>query len=208
MTATLPDLDQELAIDAATADALFFEARTANTFSDEPVSEETARAIYELAKMGPTMMNNQPLRITWVRSAEAREKLVARMAEGNRAKTQSAPLVAVLSFDTAWHEHFPTFLPHAPERKAMFDGEDRASSRVHVGNSNAHLQAGYFIMAVRAVGLAAGPMGGFDAAGIDEDFHAGTTQQTFMVVNIGKPGESAWHPRLPRLDYDVATSTI
>ncbi len=208
MTTTISDVEQELAIDPATADVLFREARTANTFSDEPVSEETAQAIYDLMKMGPTMMNNQPMRITWVRSEAARERLVDRMAEGNRPKTLSAPLVAVLSFDTEWHEHFATFLPHAPDRKAAFDGEDNAAARSHVGSSNAHLQAGYFIMAVRAVGLHAGPMGGFDAAGVDEDFHAGTTQKTFMVVNIGKPGENAWRPRLPRFDYQTATTTI
>ncbi|WP_372700075.1 malonic semialdehyde reductase [Arthrobacter sp. JSM 101049] len=208
MTATLPDLDQELAIDAATADALFFEARTANTFSDEPVSEETARAIYELAKMGPTMMNNQPMRVTWVRSAAAREQLAHRMAEGNRAKTLAAPLVAVLSFDADWHEQFPVFLPHAAERQEMFDGEEKAGMRESVGKDNAHLQAGYFIMAVRAVGLHAGPMGGFDAAGVDEDFHAGTSRKAFMVVNIGKPGENPWYPRLPRLDYATATTTL
>ncbi|MGP5165221.1 malonic semialdehyde reductase [Arthrobacter rhombi] len=208
MTTTISDFEQELAIDPATADVLFREARTANTFTDEPVSEETAQAIYDLMKMGPTMMNNQPMRITWVRSEAARERLVDRMAEGNRAKTLSAPLVAVLSFDTEWHEHFATFLPHAADRKAAFDGEDQAAARSHVGNSNAHLQAGYFIMAVRAVGLHAGPMGGFDAAGVDEDFHAGTTQKTFMVINIGKPGENAWRPRLPRFDYQTATTTI
>ena len=151
------NLQNQLSVDREAADHLFLEARTANTFSTEPVSDEQLAAIYELAKMGPTMMNNQPLRITWVRSAEAREKLAARMAEGNRAKTQSAPMVAVLSYDTDWHEHFETFFPHAPERKEMFDGN--AEMRAEVAKNNAWLQAGFFIMAVRAVGLHAGPMG-------------------------------------------------
>lgn len=185
---------------------LFFEGRSANTFAADPVSEETARAIYEMARMGPTMMNIQPMRVTWVRSEEARGRLVGYMSEGNKAKTASAPLVAVLSFDTEWHEQFPTFFPHAPERKAMFDGQDER--RAALGNNNGHLQAAYFIMAVRAAGLAAGPMGGYDGAAIDADFHAGTTRRTFMVVNIGKPGENAWFERLPRLDYDVATTTV
>jgi 3-hydroxypropanoate dehydrogenase len=161
---------------------------------------------YELTKFGPTAMNIQPLRITWVRSAEARERLVRHMAEGNRAKTAAAPMVAVLSYDTEWHEQFPVFFPHAAERKAMFDGQDEL--RAVMGSNNGHMQAAYFIMAVRAVGLAAGPMGGFDAAGIDAEFHAGHNRRTFMVVNIGKPGENAWHPRLPRLDYDFVTATV
>jgi 3-hydroxypropanoate dehydrogenase len=200
------NLQNQLSVDREAADQLFLEARTANTFSTEPVTDEQLAAIYELAKMGPTMMNNQPLRITWVRSAEAREKLAARMAEGNRAKTQSAPMVAVLSYDTDWHEHFGTFFPHAPERKEMFDGN--AEMRAEVAKNNAWLQAGFFIMAVRAVGLHAGPMGAFDAAGIDEDFNAGTANRTFMVVNVGTPGENPWFPRLPRLDAEIAVQTV
>lgn len=200
------NLQNQLSVDREAADHLFLEARTANTFSTEPVTDEQLAAIYELAKMGPTMMNNQPLRITWVRSAEAREKLAARMAEGNRAKTHSAPMVAVLSYDTDWHEHFETFFPHAPERKEMFDGN--AEMRAEVAKNNAWLQAGFFIMAVRAVGLHAGPMGAFDAAGIDEDFNAGTANRTFMVVNVGTPGENPWFPRLPRLDAEIAVQTV
>jgi nitroreductase len=200
------NLQDELVLDAAAADTLFLEGRSANTFTDEPVTEEQLRAIYELAKMGPTSMNIQPLRITWVRSAEARERLVKQMAEGNQAKTAAAPMVAVLSFDTEWHEQFPALFPHAAERKAMFDGNEEL--RAVMGNNNGHMQAAYFVMAVRAVGLAAGPMGAFDAAGIDAEFHEGLNRKTFMVVNIGKPGENAWHPRLPRLDYEFATATV
>lgn len=193
-------------LDGDALDLFFREARTANTFTSEPVTDEQLRAIYELTKFGPTSMNIQPLRITWVRSAEAREKLVAHMAEGNRAKTAAAPMVAVLSFDTEWHEQFPVFFPHAAERKAMFDGNDEL--RAVMGNNNGHMQAAYFIMAVRAAGLAAGPMGAFDAAGVDAEFHAGQNKRSFLVVNIGKPGEDAWFPRLPRLDYDFATATV
>lgn len=199
-------LTDELVLDPAAVDALFREGRSANTFTDEAVTPEQMRAIYELTKMGPTAMNIQPLRITWVSSAGARERLLPHMAEGNKAKTASAPMVAVLSFDGDWHEQFPTFFPHAAERKAMFDGNDEL--RHVMGNNNGHMQAAYFVMAVRAAGLAAGPMGGFDAAGIDAEFHRGMNRRTFMVVNIGKPGENAWHPRLPRLDYDFATSTV
>jgi 3-hydroxypropanoate dehydrogenase len=195
-----------LVLDPEATDALFLEGRTANAFTDQPVSDEQLRAIYELTKMGPTAMNIQPLRITWVGPGESRERLLAHMAEGNRAKTASAPMVAVLSFDTDWHDHFATVFPPAAERKAMFDGN--AELRAVMGNNNAHLQAGYFILAVRAAGLAAGPMGGFDAPGLDADLHAGLNRRSFLVVNIGVPAENAWRDRLPRLDYDVATTTV
>lgn len=201
-----PLLDSPFAIDLQAANRLFLQARTANTFSTEHVSEETLAAIYELAKMGPTMMNNQPLRISWVQSPEARERLANQMAENNRDKTRTAPAVALLSYDTAWHEHFPTFFPHASERKAMFD--ENEATRVEMAKNNAWLQAGYFIMAIRAVGLHAGPMGGFNAAGVDTEFNAGTAHRAFLVVNLGTPGENPWFDRLPRLEADVATRTV
>lgn len=205
-TEVLTNVDAESILDSAALDALFREARTANTFSDEPVEDSTLEAIYELTKMGPTMMNNQPLRITWVKSPEAREAVVAHMMEGNRAKSLTAPALAVLSYDANWHEQFPEFFPHAPERKAMFD--DDAVSRAEIAKNNAWLQAGYFIMAVRAAGLHAGPMGGIDAAGIDSVINQGTAHHTFMVINVGTPGENPWFDRLPRLSPEIATKSI
>lgn len=194
-----------LSINSDAADQLFFEARSANAFSDEPVSDEVLDAIYDTMKMGPTLMNNQPLRITWVKSAEARQKVSETMAGTNAQKALTAPALAVLSFDTEWHEEFPSFFPHAPERKAMFEDQ---GARTAIGNNNAWLQAGYFIMAVRAVGLAAGPMAGFDAAAVDAVVNADGRNKSFLIVNVGKPGADAWFGRLPRHDAQFATRSI
>lgn len=194
-----------LVLDAAAQDLLFREARTANTFSDEPVTDEQVQAIYDLVKYGPTSMNQSPLRVTLVRSPEARERLVNLMAEGNQQKTASAPLVAILSADNEFHEELPTLFPHFPGAKDMFGG-----SRQFRENSallNATLQAGYFIIGVRAAGLAAGPMTGYDAAGIQKEF-LDDDHTPLMVVNIGKPGENAWFPRSPRLEYDEVVTTV
>lgn len=111
---------ESLTISQDAADQLFFDARSANSFSDEPVSDEVLDAIYEATKMGPTMMNNQPLRITWIKSEQARQAIAGSMAGRNAEKALSAPALAVLSFDTEWHEEFENFFPHAPERKEMF----------------------------------------------------------------------------------------
>ena len=205
MTAQL-SLDDMLTLDAEAADLLFREARTANTFSDVPVTEEQARAIFELAKMGPTAMNLQSLRVTWVRSPEARARLVDCMGGNNKAKTSTAPLVAVLSADPNWHEHLPVTFAHAEGLKEAFD--DQEETRTAMARDNAFLAAGYFIMAVRAAGLAAGPMSGFDAAAVDAAFNAATGHKAIMVVNIGRPGENPWFDRLPRLDWDDATITV
>ena len=188
----------ELSPDAQ--DLLFREARTANAFSDEPVTDEQVAAIYDLVKYGPTAMNNQPLRVLLVRDGEPRERLLKHMADGNRDKTANAPLVAVLAADTDFHEHLPRTFPHFPGARDLFAGDD--ASREQVARFNATLQVAYFLLGVRAAGLAAGPMNGFDADGLDQEFFDGTTLKSLVVVNIGKPAENAWFDRLPRLELD------
>ncbi|MFE7713351.1 malonic semialdehyde reductase [Streptomyces sp. NPDC057486] len=194
-----------LVLDPAAQDLLFREARTANTFTDEPVSEEQVQAIYDLVKYGPTAFNQSPLRVVLVRSDDARARLVKHMAEGNQPKTSTAPLVAILAADNEFHEELPALMPHFPQAKDAFFSERpvRESSAA----LNAALQAAYFILGVRAAGLAAGPMTGFDAAGIEKEFLDGD-HSLLMVVNIGKPGEDAWFPRLPRLAYDEVITTV
>ncbi|ARZ66521.1 malonic semialdehyde reductase [Streptomyces sp. HU2014] len=194
-----------LALDTAAQDLLFREARTANTFSSEPVTDEQLRAVYDLVKYGPTAFNQSPLRVTLVRSPEARERLLKHMAEGNRAKTAAAPLVAILSADNEFHEELPQLVPHNPRVKDDFFGERRV--REQSALLNATLQAAYFIVGVRAAGLAAGPMTGYDATGLQEEFLDGD-HTPLMVVNIGRPGENPWFPRSPRLAYDQAVTTL
>ncbi|OKJ19955.1 malonic semialdehyde reductase [Streptomyces sp. CB00316] len=194
-----------LVLDPAAQDLLFREARTANTFTDEPVTDEQVEAIYDLVKFGPTAFNQSPLRLVLVRSAEGRERLVRHMAEGNRPKTATAPLVAILAADNEFHEELPALLPHFPQAKDMFFAERPV--RESAAGLNAALQAAYFIIGVRAAGLAAGPMTGYDAAGIQKEFLDGD-HTPLMVVNIGKPGEDAWFPRSPRLSYDEVVTTV
>ena len=196
---------RELRLADEAQDLLFREARTANTFSDEPVTDEQVRAIYELVKWAPTSMNTQPLRVLLVRSPEARAKLVAAMSPGNQAKTESAPLVAVLAADVDFHEHLPTQFPHYPGAKDNFTDED---GRVAFSRFNASLQIGYFILGVRAAGLAAGPMSGFDAAAVDKEFFPDGRRRSLAVVNIGKPGVDAWFDRSPRLGFDQVVETV
>jgi 3-hydroxypropanoate dehydrogenase len=179
---------------------LFTEARTANTFAPTPVSDEELSSIWDLAKWGPTSANTQPLRVLYVRPGEARDRLVKHMSDGNKAKTESAPAVAVLAVDTRFHEHIPTVFPHRPEMKDALEANEER--RLAGGNLNAALQAGYFIMSVRAHGLAAGPMTGFDPAGLDAEFFPDGRWHAIMVVNIGHPGENPWLARLPRLDHE------
>lgn len=196
-----------LALDAAAQDLLFREARTANAFTDEPVTEEQVQAVYDLVKYAPTAFNQQPLRVVLVRSPEARQRLVGHLMEGNRAKTAAAPLTAILAVDHEFHEELPRLMPFAPDLKDTFFAERPVRERV--GSFNATLQAGYFILGVRAAGLAAGPMTGYDADGINKDFFPEGDHAVLTVVNIGRPAENAWFPeRLPRLSYDEVVTTV
>ena len=184
-------------LDEAGRDLLFRRARTPNTFLDEPLDDAVLKEIWDLAQWPPTSANGNPLRVAFVRTPEAKARLLPCVYEGNRPKVAAAPVTAVLATDTAFFESLPRLLPYKPE---MRDSVAERVDRDHIGEFNATLQIGYFIMAVRAVGLAAGPMAGFDAAGVDAEFLTGTTWRSILTVNIGYPGPGAWFDRLPRHD--------
>ena len=193
-------------LDDAGRALLFTEARTANSFASTPVSDEQLAEIWELAKWGPSAANTQPLRVLYVRTDEGRARLVEHMAEGNQAKTLAAPAVAVLAVDTQFHEHIPAVFPMRPEMRDHFASQPEMSDAM--SRFNAAIQAGYFILAVRAAGLAAGPMAGFDGPGIDAEFFADGRFKSILVVNIGHPGDNPWFDRLPRLDHDTAVQYV
>jgi len=199
-------LADRLALSGEAQDLLFRQARSANTFTDEPVSDEQVEAIYDLAKWAPTSMNNQPLRIVLVRSPQARERLVATLSEGNRAKTAAAPLVAILAADHGFHERLAKTFPHFPGARDLFAADD--AMRAQSADLNATLQVAYLILAVRAAGLAAGPMTGYDAAALNDEFFPDGGHKVVAVVNIGRPGDDAWRDRLPRLDFDEVVTTV
>ncbi|MFE5700378.1 malonic semialdehyde reductase [Rhodococcus koreensis] len=197
MTASSQDQVSLFALDNDGQELLFRNARTANSFSDEPVTDEQLTEIYELFKWAPTSGNSQPLRIYAVRTPEAKQRLLPHLMGANQEKTMSAPLVLILAADTDYHLHLDRLLPYVPNPAAR-----HADSEFRRKNSefNATLQAGYLILAVRAAGLAAGPMSGFDASGVDAEFFPDGTRHSILIVNVGKPGSEAWFERLPRLE--------
>ncbi|GAA4994166.1 hypothetical protein GCM10023335_02510 [Streptomyces siamensis] len=194
-----------LALDPAAQDLLFRQAGTVDSFADEPVTDDQIEAVYELIKYAPTSMNQQPLRIVLVRSAQARERLAEHLSQGNRNKSAAAPLVAVLAADHEVHGELPSQFPHLPQARDLF--AERAV-RERSANLDALLQVGYFIIGVRAAGLAAGPMTGFDPEGIDKEFFSDGEHSVLAVVNIGRPGENARCTRSPRLTYAQVVTTV
>jgi len=204
----MPDtlVSAPLALDDAAQDLLFREARTPNTFSPDPVSDEQLRAIYELIKWAPTAFNAQPLRVVLVRSPEAKARLLPHLFGSNAAKAESAPLVAVLAADLRFDRELPRVFPHYPEAKDVQFGDP--VTREEAALTYAQLQVGYFIMGVRAAGLAAGPMIGYNGIAIDREFFPDGEHRVLTVCNIGKPGDDPWFQRLPRLEYDEVFSTL
>ncbi|MFF0649127.1 malonic semialdehyde reductase [Streptomyces tendae] len=189
-------------IPAEAGAALFTDARTAYSFADTPVDDATLTSVWELARWAPTAANTQPLRVLYVRTAEGKERLLPHLDEGNRPKSASAPVVAILAVDHRFHEHIPHVLPIRPEMKEYFESEP--AQREAITSFNGPLQAGYFILAVRALGLAAGPMAGFDPAGIDKEFFADGDWHSLLVVNIGHPTGPPAFDRMPRLAHEHA----
>ena len=184
--------------------ALFREPRTVSAFTDQPVTDEQLQKIQEIAYLGPTAFNSQPLRITWVKTPEARERLVKHMMDGNKEKTLKAPVTAVLAFDKNWQKRFGEFAPQAAAFESYYEAEE---ARIPAGALSSALQAGYFLTAVRALGLDAGPMTGADFEGIAAEFFQGTDQQPFLVVNLGY-GVAPEYPRGTRFEFDDVTRSI
>jgi len=185
--------------------ALFHEPRTAYSFTDEPVTDEQLHRIQELTFYGPSAFNSQPLRITWIKSPEAREHLISYLVDSNKPKAESAPMIALLSADHGWVEKADTFNPRSAELiKGYYADENLAKPTADL---NAHVQAGYFITAIRALGLDAGPMTGADFEGLKKEFLAGTNEQPFLVVNIGH-GLPAGYDRPVRFGHEDVTRSV
>ena len=192
-------------LDDQSLSLLFTDAHTAHDFTGEPLPESELRRLHDLVKMAPTSLNSQPMRVVYAQSPDARKRLIGHLSEGNKAKTSSAPTVAILCFDGEFHEWFPTVLPHFAAARGLFADE---TPRHAFALGQAWLQAGYFILAARSLGYVVGPMTGFNSAGVDGDLLAGTTLKSICVVNIGQPGENAYKPRNPRVEFSDAVTIL
>lgn len=188
-------------LDAAALDRLFRSARTQNGWLDEPVPEAKLRELYELCKWGPTTANTQPMRVLFLTTRSPKERLKPMLSPGNREKTMQAPVVAILGLDLEFYEGLGRMFPHEPGARSWFAGKDDVAD---TALRNASLQAGYFILAARAVGLDCGPMSGFDAAAVDREFWWGTKVRTNLVCALGRGDPARVHPRGPRYAFDEA----
>ena len=180
---------------------LFRDARTYSHWLDKDVSPILLEAIYDLVKMGPTSVNCNPVRITYLTSEEAKERLRPMLSKGNVEKTMAAPVTAILAYDTRFYEFLPKLFPHSDVRASF---ESRPEHSETTAFRNASLQGAYFIVAARAVGLDCGPMSGFDNAGLDAEFFPDGRLKSNFLCNLGYGDASKLRPRAPRLDFEEA----
>lgn len=190
-------------LDQDALNLLFLEARTHHVMLSTPVDDALLLRIYEIARMAPTAANCNPLRIVYVKSEEAKKRLEPALDKGNVAKTMAAPVTAILAVDTNFGEFMPTLFPHWPNFAESYAAMPEAAQQWMLAQ-NGSLQAGYFMLAARALGLDCGPMGGFDKEKVNAEFFADGRHKSQLLVRLGYGDKSALHPRGPRLAPDLA----
>ena len=188
-------------LDQASLDALFLEARTHYKWTDEAVSDDELRRLFDILKMGPTSANCSPARFLFLRTPEGKERLRPALSAGNLEKTMSAPVVAIVAYDPQFFEQLPKLFPHA-DAKSWFAGNTQLAETTAFRNGT--LQGAYLILAARSIGLDAGPMSGFDNDKVDAEFLSWRGWKSNFLVNLGHGDPSGLFPRSPRFDFDDA----
>lgn len=188
-------------IDSQALATLFGEGRTHSAWLDKPVPDSLIEQLYAQVRLGPTAVNSCPGRFVFVRTAESKEKLAPCLSKGNLEKTMSAPITVIVAYDTDFPETLAELFPFVDAR-SWYAGQPELIAENALRNSS--LQAGYLILAARALGLDTGPMSGFDAKALDEAFFAGTTWKSNLLINLGYGDASKLRDRLPRLPFDRA----
>lgn len=195
-------------IDAKALDVMFRAARTQNGFVDRPLSDEQLRQVYDLAKWGPTTQNSQPMRIVFVRSRGAKQKLAPALSQGNLEKTMMAPATAIIAYDSLFYEHLPRVFPNNSAAKKNYEGDEKKALVERTALRNSSLQGAYFILAARALGLDCGPMSGFDNGKVDVAFFPDGRFKSNFLLNLGYGDPTKVFARNPRFEFDEACKIV
>lgn len=193
MTHPLPD---------AALDQLFRDARSFSHWTDEPVSDETLKAVYDLAKFGPTSANSSPARFVFLTSQAAKERIKPHLTEGNVHKVMTAPATVIIAHDLEFYEKIPQLFPHNPDAKTWFNWSEEHAEKNAFRNGS--LQGAYLMLAARSLGLDCGPMSGFNNEGVDKEFFGGTPWRSNFICALGHGDRSQLFDRSPRLSFDEA----
>lgn len=192
-------------LNAKAMSQLFLDARSHNAWLNKDVSEEILERLVDVMKMGPTSANCSPARLVFVKSPSGKERLRPFLSAGNVEKTMAAPVCVIVGYDLAFHDHLPKLFPHADARK-WFAGDEQKI--VETAFRNGSLQGAYLMLAARALGLDCGPMSGFDNAGVDATFFAGTKTKSNFLCNLGYGDPKGLFPRSPRFTFKEMATII
>jgi len=193
-------------VDDAAVDILFRNARTQNGWLPTPVSDAQLRAIYDVMKWGSTSANCCPARLIFLRTPEAKARLIPALSPGNVDKTKAAPVTAIIGYDTRFYELMVKLFPHRPD---MADNYKNNATLAQIpAFRNGTLQGAYFMLAARAVGLEVGGMSGFDNAKVDAEFFPDGRVKSNFLCNVGHGDPSKVLPRLPRLAFEEACTLL
>jgi 3-hydroxypropanoate dehydrogenase len=190
-----------MALDDSALDILFRAARTKWEFTDQPVTDDELKALYELVKLGPTSANCSPARFIFVRTPEGKEKLKLALSPGNVDKVMAAPVTVIVAQDPLFYQQLPKLFPQV-DAKAWFSGNPDLAEETAFRNST--LQGAYLILAARSLGLDCGPMSGFDKVKIDRAFFADKGWKSNFLINLGHGVAEHPYPRLPKLEFEEA----
>jgi 3-hydroxypropanoate dehydrogenase len=193
-------------VDDAALDLLFRKARSHNGWLDKPVTDELLRRLYELMKWGPTSANCSPARIVFVRTPANKERVRPALSPNNVEKTMTAPVIAIVAYDSRFYEHLPQLFPRNPQVADLFASNAALSATTAFRNGT--LQGGYFLLAARAVGLDCGPMSGFDNAKIDAEFFPDGRFKSNFLCGLGHGDVAKVLPRSPRLAFEEACTLL
>lgn len=194
------------ALDDKSLDLVFREARSFSHWQDKPVDDGLLQQVYDLAKMGPTAANSCPMRLVFVKSKEAKEKLKPLLDAGNVEKSMTAPVVAIIGYDLEFYEHMGKLFPHNPGARGWYAGKpDVIQANAFRGGT---LQGAYFMLAARSLGLDCGPMGGFNNQKVDEAFFAGTPIKSNFLCALGYGVREKLFPRGPRFTFSEVCKIV
>ncbi len=205
LTASRPPAITRGPVSEEALDQLFREARTHTAWLPQPVPAELLREAYELARLGPTSANASPARFVFLTTPEAKERLKPALGPGNVGKTMAAPVTVIVAWDTEFHEHLPRLFPQV-DMRSYFVGNQKLADETAFRNSS--LQAAYFILAARALGLDCGPMSGFDVGKLNAEFFPDGKWKVNMLCNLGYGDPEKLFPRNPRLGFEEAAVVL
>ena len=184
---------------------IFIDTVTTYNYSDKEVDDNVLHELYELTKWSATSFNCSPLRLVFLKSKEAKDRVGPYLIDSNKEKVKKAPITVIIAMDTMFFNDLPRNFK-ATNAKVFFENNEELAYTTAFRNSS--LQAGYFLKAINALGLDAGPMSGFDNKGVDKEFFKDTSLRSNFLCTLGYGIEPKGNSRGARYEFAEIANII